>query len=138
MPVNTIHVCTYMYMYCRWSSSETLVDAHGRTYYMDHRTHTMAFEQGRRPPSDMTREREHLERRSEKPLYHTQTRIYDPCSCYTVCVYTCICMCSLHDLLKLHIPVNIFLIEWSNDLLKEHIYMYMIVHVYICSVYLHV
>lgn len=73
--VHVLHIHVHLYTYYHWSPSETLVDAHGRTYYMDHRTHTMAFEQGRRPQSDMTRERELLERRSETIALHTDTNM---------------------------------------------------------------
>lgn len=61
----TVYVILYMYMHTHIDPHivETHVDQHGRTYYMDHRTHTMAFEQGRGRGVDMRTRREMLDRR---------------------------------------------------------------------------
>ena len=61
--MHTLHAYTHTHAHAHTHTVETHVDVHGRTYFMDHRTHTMAFEQGRGRPSDISREREMLERR---------------------------------------------------------------------------
>ena len=66
------------------------MDQHGRTYYMDHRTHTMAFEQGRGRGVDMRTRREMLDRR------YCVCVLCAVCADYTVCMFRLVGMWTVH------------------------------------------